>query len=308
MERKNIRNEGIRLNKLLYWDRKLVDHVGQPCIIRYDYSDARWIVVYDKNDNFICQAALRQTQHPFIEVSMDKSVSHKALNKEYNEIKKLRRDKERSAKKWVVNSQKAVDALLKNSAAKQEKLEDQGARALFKSPPMLEAPPKDSDEIIEEMTRKMMMRLPKHQDMLSPEEREQLDPKEKERLAEQERDRIILKEIKESFDRIGLEYQPGNDKPAMEFAIGFSQTAREYYKAQQRAQAEQEASDDNEAITATATTVGTGTEAEDHDPAEKISTPAELPDDKQAQVEAKNGQSPFAHLSRAELLKRIGIN
>ena len=47
----------------------------------------------------------------------------------------------------------------------------------------MEAPPKDGDEIIEELTRKMMMRLPQHPDMLSPEEREQLDPKEKERLA-----------------------------------------------------------------------------------------------------------------------------
>jgi hypothetical protein len=306
MERKNIRSEGIRLDKKVYWHRELVNHVGQPCIIRFDYSDARWIVVYDKNDVFICQAALRKTQHPFIEVSMDKAVSHKELNKEYKEIKGLRREKERSAKKWVVNSQKAVDALLKNSPSKQEKLEDQGARALFNSPPMLEAPPKDSDEIIDELTRKMMMRLPKHPDMMSPEEREKLDTEEKERLAEQERDRIILKEIKESFDRIGLEYQSGNDKPPMEFAIGFSKPAREYYKAQQRAQAEREVSD--EATTATATTAATGTEAEDHDPAETISNPAELSDDKQSQDEAKNGQAPFAHLSRAELLKRIGIN
>jgi len=263
-------------------------------------------VVYDKNDVFICQAALRKAQHPFIEVSMDQAVSHKELNKEYKEIKGLRREKERSAKKWVVNSQKAVDKILSNSPSKQEKLEDQGARALFNSPPMLEAPPKDSDEIIEEMTRKMMMRQPIHPDMLSPEEREKLNAEEKERLAEQERDRIILKEIKESFDRIGLEYQSSIDKPPLEFAIGFSQTAREYYKAQQRSQAEQEASD--EAPTATATKDATGIESEDHNPAEKIINSAELSDDKQAQDEAKNGQSPFAHLSRAELLKRIGIN
>ncbi len=308
MERKNIRAEGIRLDKKVYWHRELVNHVGQPCIIRFDYSDARWIVVYDKNDVFICQAALRKTQHPFIEVSMDKAVSHKELNKEYKEIKGLRREKERNAKKWVVNSQKAVDRILSNSTAKQEKLEDQGARALFNSPPMLEAPPKDSDEIIEEMTRKMMMRLPKHPDMLSQEQREQLDPKEKERLAEQERDRIILKEIKESFERIGLEYQTSNDKPPLEFAIGFSQTAREYYKAQQRAHAEQEASDKDEATTSTTTTADAVTETDDHDPTETISNPAEVPDDKQAQDDARTGQSPFAHLSRAELLKRIGIN
>ncbi|MFA5546351.1 MAG: Mu transposase C-terminal domain-containing protein, partial [Sphaerochaetaceae bacterium] len=162
MERKNIRSEGIRLDKKVYWHRELVNHVGQPCIIRFDYSDARWIVVYDKNDQFICQAALRKTQHPFIEVSMDQAVSHKELNKEYKEIKALRREKERSAKKWVVNSQRAVDALFKNSHAKQDKLDDQGARALFHSPPLLEAPPKDSDEIIEEMTKKAIRNMPMH--------------------------------------------------------------------------------------------------------------------------------------------------
>ena len=306
MERKNIRAEGIRLDKKVYWHRELVNHVGQPCIIRFDYSDARWIVVYDKNDVFICQAALRKAQHPFIEVSMDQAVSHKELNKEYKEIKGLRREKERNAKKWVVNSQKAVDKILSNSTSKQEKLEDQGARALFNSPPMLEAPPKDSDEIIDEMTRKMMMRLPKHPDMLSREEREQLDPKEKVRLAEQERDRIILKEIKESFDRIGLEYQSVNDKPPMEFAIGFSQTAREYYKAQQRAQAEQQAS--VQAEIASTTTDGACIDDEEKPQVETSPITTEALDDKQAPDEAKNGQSPFAHLSRKEFLDLIGIN
>ena len=308
MERKNIRAEGIRLDKKVYWHRELVNHVGQPCIIRFDYSDARWIVVYDKNDVFICQAALRKAQHPFIEVSMDQAVSHKELNKEYKEIKGLRREKERSAKKWVVNSQKAVDKILSNSPSKQEKLEDQGARALFNSPPMLEAPPKDSDEIIEEMTRKMMMRQPIHPDMLSPEEREKLNAEEKERLAEQERDRIILKEIKESFDRIGLEYQSGNDKPPMEFAIGFSQTAREYYKAQPRAQAEQEASDDGGTTSATTTTDEVSIDDEEKPLTETSPITNEALDDNPAQDEVKNGQSPFANLSRAELLKRIGIN
>jgi hypothetical protein len=92
----------------------------------------------------------------------------------------------------------------------------------------------------------------------------------------------------------------------LEFAIGFSPTAREYYKAQQRAQAEQEASE--QAGTAATTTDGASIEGEDNDPAQTIINPAELPNDEQAQDETNNGQSPFAHLSRAELLKRIGIN
>ena len=308
MERKNIRAEGIRLDKKVYWHRELVNHVGQPCIIRFDYSDARWIVVYDKNDVFICQAALRKTQHPFIEVSMDKAVSHKELNKEYNEIKGLRREKERNAKKLVVNSQKAVDRILGTSSAKQEKLEDKGARALFNSPPMLQAPPKDSDEIIEEMTRKMMMRLPKHPDMLSREEREQLDAKEKERLAREEIEQKIEQEIKESFDRIGIDYQGSNKDTPISWKTSFSKTAREYYKSEPRAIAEQEVSDDDGSANAISTNDEVSLADEEKPQVETSPITTEALDDNQSPDEAKNGQSPFAHLSRKEFLDLIGIN
>ncbi len=304
MERKNIRSEGIRLDKKVYWHRDMVNHVGQPCIIRFDYSDARWIVVYDKNDVFICQAALRKTQHPFIEVSMDKAVSHKELNKEYNEIKGLRREKERNAKKLVVNSQKAVDRILSNSTAKQEKLEDQGARAIFNSPPMLEAPPKDSDDIIDEMTRKAMMNLPKHPDMLSPEDREKLDAKEKERLAEIEINRIIDQEMKASFDRMGLDYQNNKDDTPISIKMAFSKTACEYYSSKQRALADQ----DSAVQVGTATTDEVSPRAEEIDQSNTTLNKTEnMEVYKQKQDEEEKEQSPFAHLSRAELLKRIGI-
>ena len=308
MERKNIRAEGIRLDKKIYWHRELVNHVGQPCIIRYDYSDARWIVVYDKNDVFICQAALRKAQHPFIEVSMDKAVSHKELNKEYKEIKGLRREKERSAKKWVVKSQKAVDALLRNSTAKQEKLEDQGARAIFNSPPMLDAPPKDSDVIIEELTRKAMMKLPKHPDMLSPEEREKLDADEKESLAREEIELKIEHEIKESFDRIGIDYQGSNKDTPISWKTSFSKTAREYYKSEPRTIVEQEASNEDRTATGDATTDEVSIDDEEKPQAEISPINTETLDDHQAPDEAKNEQSPFAHLSRKEFLDLIGIN
>ena len=304
MERKNIRSEGIRLDKKVYWHRDMVNHVGQPCIIRFDYSDARWIVVYDKNDVFICQAALRKTQHPFIEVSMDKAVSHKELNKEYNEIKGLKREKERNAKKLVVNSQKAVDRILGKSTAKQEKLEDQGARAIFNSPPMLEAPPKDSDEIIDEMTRKAMMNLPKHPDMLSPEERDKLDAKEKVRLAELEINRIIEQEIKASFDMIGLDYNDSNGEMPMSMKIVFSKTARDHYKSQQTTLADQDSADE----VGTTITDEPSPIAEETDQSDATLNKTELPEENiQTPDDVEKEQAPFAHLSRAELLKRIGI-
>jgi len=135
----------------------------------------------------------------------------------------------------VVNSQKAVDALLENSTSRQEKLEDQGARALFSSPPMLEAPPRDSNEIIDELIRKMTNRMPKHPDMLSPEEREKFDAEEKERLAREEIEQRIEQEIKESFDRIGIDYQGSNVDTPISWKTAFSKTAREYYKPEPRA-------------------------------------------------------------------------
>ena len=285
--------------------------MGQPCIIRFDYSDARWIVVYDKNDVFICQAALRKAQHPFIEVSMDKAVSHKELNKEYNEIKGLRREKERNAKKWVVNSQKAVDKILSNSTTKQEKLEDHGARAIFNSPPMLEAPPKDSDEIIEEMTRKAMLRLPKHPDMLSPEERVKLETEEKERLAKEEIERIIDQEIKESFDRIGLDYQGSNVDTPISWKTAFSKTAREYYKS-----TDQDSNGDVGILISTASvpepdaTKPVREQTDNSEPIEDTNTLTHselLTDNQQQQTDVDKEPKPFAHLSRAELLKRIGI-
>jgi hypothetical protein len=234
---------------------------------------------------------------------MDKAVSHKELNKEYNEIKGLRREKERNAKKLVVNSQKAVDRILSHSTTKQEKLEDQGARAIFNSPPMLEAPPKDSDEIIDEMTRRAMMNLPKHPDMLSPEERDNLNAAEKERLAELEINRIIEQEMKASFDRIGLEYQ-GNDDTPLSIKMAFSKTACEYYASKQTALAEHDSADQvGTTISAETSPI---TEEIDHSET-TLNKPEMAEENKQVQDEVEKEQAPFAHLSRAELLKRIGI-
>ncbi len=76
-ERKAVRNDGIVFNKLRYWHPALIDLVGKPVIFRYDLADARWILVYDTKDVFICQAELRQTQHPFIKLAMDQPMAHK---------------------------------------------------------------------------------------------------------------------------------------------------------------------------------------------------------------------------------------
>ena len=310
MERKNIRNEGIRLNKLIYWDRKLVDHVGQPCIIRYDYSDARWIVVYDKNDTFICQAALRQTQHPFIEVSMDKAVSHKALNKEYNEIKKLRRDKERSAQKWVMSAQESVDVLLRQHAKRPEvpdELEDK--ESLFNSPPMLEAPPPDPDEIIEEMTRQAMRNMPLHPSMLDNRANTENQDDEAEQETPYEAKRRKDEEIRTVLERMGFDRREFRGEIPQFFIDMANNQIRKQQEEQNKAQANTQTKTDKTACEQNAQPDHNDTDKRQHTldeidielmRSEGIPIPGE--DDK----DDGNPKEPIEYLDN-ETLRRIGI-
>jgi len=102
------------LNKLKYWHPDLVFHMGKPVIIRYDLADARWVLVYDEADVFICQASLRQAQHPFIQADLQNSKSHKEYRQEYTQIKKLQRLTEQRTQSFVRSNQESVDKLLKS--------------------------------------------------------------------------------------------------------------------------------------------------------------------------------------------------
>ena len=293
MERKNIRAEGIRLDKKVYWHQELVNHVGQPCIIRFDYSDARWIVVYDKNDVFICQAALRKAQHPFIEVSMDKAVSHKALNKEYNEIKKLRRDKERSAQKWVMSAQESVDVLLRQHAKRPEvpdELEDK--ESLFNSPPMLEAPPPDPDEIIEEMTRQAMRNMPLHPSMLDNRANTEHQDDEAEQETPYDAKRRKDEEIRTVLERMGFDRREFRG----EIPQFFIDMANNQIRKQQAEQNKQPGQDDTDKPQHTLDEI-------DIEPmrSEGIPIPGEDEED-----EDDSNQEPIEYLDK-ETLRRIGI-
>ncbi len=151
-ERKAVRNDGIVFNKLLYWHPALLQHIGKPIVFRYDYADARWILVYDTKDNFICQAELRRTQHPFIHLDKDNPVSHKELNTEYKQIKKLQRMTEQQSKRFVKQNQESVDALLEPYRRAIEASEN----PTFIQPPAIEAPEPGPDEFIEAMQQELM--------------------------------------------------------------------------------------------------------------------------------------------------------
>jgi putative transposase len=165
IERKSIRSEGIRLNHLLYWHEKLIDYIGKPCIIRFDFKDARWIMVYTIEDKFICQAELRRAQHSFIKLDMDNPIAHKDLEIENKHIKKMRKSAEQSTKKIILNSQEAVDrqiASLSQIASQQLEVADQNELQgqLFVTPPMISPPPKSPSQIIKELQQQVMDSIP----------------------------------------------------------------------------------------------------------------------------------------------------
>ena len=154
MEKKKIRSEGIRFNKLQYWDIALVDYVGKDVVIRYDYADARWILVYDLQDRFICQAELRRAQHPFIHLDKTNPIPHSNLNKEHKQILKLRRTTEQRAKFTVKQTQAVVDQFLKPLTG----IPDQNA--IFIQPPMIEAPKHEAEEFMQALEKHVIKSLP----------------------------------------------------------------------------------------------------------------------------------------------------
>jgi putative transposase len=161
MERKSIRSEGIRLNHMLYWHEELIHHVGQPCVIRFDFKDARWILVYTIEDKFICQAELRRAQHPFIKLDMDNPIAYKELDKEHKQIKKLKRTTEQNTKKIIVGTQEAVDreiASLQQLAMRQIPHTNQKELSgqLFVDPPLISPPPLSNNQIIAELQHRVL--------------------------------------------------------------------------------------------------------------------------------------------------------
>jgi len=164
LERKSIRSEGIRLNHMLYWHEKLIDYIGKPCIIRFDFKDARWIMVYTIEDKFICQAELRRAQHPFIKLDMTNPIAHKDLDLENKQIKKIRKNIEQSSKTLIYNSQEAVDrqiANLNQLASQQQAIDQQDQQGqLFVTPPLISPPPKSSRQVIEELQQEIMDNIP----------------------------------------------------------------------------------------------------------------------------------------------------
>lgn len=142
-ERKKLRSEGVWLNKCRYYDDVMVKHVGQPVIIRYDFSDLRWILVYDLTNKFICKAAMRQSQHGFVYLD-NNPIAHQALKAEIKHNKRLRSRIEHDTAALVKSATAAVATeLAKHRHIKDDLLADisaDGGNPTFVQPPMIEAP------------------------------------------------------------------------------------------------------------------------------------------------------------------------
>jgi len=89
---RKVGNNGIRLNNALYWHDEMVRHVGKRLRIRYDIMDMRSILLFDENERFICQAALRKLTHPFVQLAADEAVAEKDLKRQLAHQRKLESD------------------------------------------------------------------------------------------------------------------------------------------------------------------------------------------------------------------------
>ncbi|MCB5253347.1 MAG: Mu transposase C-terminal domain-containing protein [Candidatus Cloacimonetes bacterium] len=151
--RKTLRNNGIMLNKLQYWDTALMEHIGKEVVIRYDLADLRWIAVYDLQDNFLCQAEVRKAQDPFIHLSMDNPISHAEYQKEYKAIKRHQRQIATRTKMVVKNSQEIVHRLLRPLPALE-------SNPTFKQAPILTQPTRESEELMQQLEQQVIKQIP----------------------------------------------------------------------------------------------------------------------------------------------------
>ncbi len=151
--RKTLRNNGITLNKLMYWDTALMEHIGKEVVIRYDLADLRWIAVYDLQDNFLCQAEVRKAQDPFIHLSMDNPISHAEFTKEYKAIKRHQRQIATRTKMVVKNSQEIVHRLLRPLPALE-------SNPTFKQAPILTQPSRESEELMQQLEQQVIKQIP----------------------------------------------------------------------------------------------------------------------------------------------------
>jgi putative transposase len=168
--RKTLRNNGIVLNKMQYWSMELIQHMGKEILIRYDPSDARWILVYDLQDNYICQAELRKAVDPFIHLDMENPISVAEVKKEYKAIKRHQKLIATRTRLTLKQTQEVVDAYIKPLMLAQG--ED---NPTFIQPPAIEAPKPGPEQVMEVLEKQAMQKLPNRLEENMPQKQEDDD-------------------------------------------------------------------------------------------------------------------------------------
>ncbi|MDI3504366.1 MAG: putative transposase [Candidatus Cloacimonadota bacterium] len=176
--RKTLRNNGIMLNKLMYWNTELIGHIGKELLIRYDLSDLRWILVYDMQDNFICQAEVRRSQDPFILLDKDNPISAAELHKEQKANKRHQKLIAKRTKQIVRETQEAVDRLVKPLP-----MAEVECNPIFVQAPTIKTPPPNAEQLMEELDKQIQATLPNKLDpppaLRLEEDDDEIKPKEK---------------------------------------------------------------------------------------------------------------------------------
>ncbi len=175
--RKTLRNNGIVINKMQYWNLELIEHMGKEVLIRYDPSDARWILVYDLLDNFICQAELRKAVDPFIHLDLENPVSVAEVKKEYKAIKRHQKQIAERTRLTLKQTQEVVDAYIKPLI-----LAPDEANPTFIQPPAIKAPEPGPEQVMEVLEKQAMQKLPNRLEQNKPkqiDDDEEIKPKEK---------------------------------------------------------------------------------------------------------------------------------
>lgn len=146
-DRARLRSEGIWLDKVLYWAPALVKYIGQELIIRYDYSDRRWILVYDNQNRYICHAEMRTAQDGFVFLDKDNPLAWQTLQAEMRENRNLHKKIKRNTERLVAKTQKRVEQVLAGRRhlveQRMEGIKEENPQ--FRNPPMVQAPEVEPD-------------------------------------------------------------------------------------------------------------------------------------------------------------------
>jgi putative transposase len=146
-EIKRINNNGITFTKLLYYNPKLIKHVGQPCIIRYDFRNINLIKVYDKKNRFICDAYQRELIDPLVRFT-DNQINKELLERDLKEISNNKKKAKKLAEKEALRIEEATNEI--------PVIDYDQKSTIYSDSLMIETPQREEKKSLDEFTSDLM--------------------------------------------------------------------------------------------------------------------------------------------------------